>query len=57
LKVLGEVPPSLGLKIDFGGGVTAKAAQPELAAQFLAYLRSAEAAAVWRQGGVGAAVP
>jgi ABC-type molybdate transport system substrate-binding protein len=52
LKVLGEVPPSLGLKIDFGGGVTAKAAQAELAAQFLAYLGSTEAAAVWKAGGV-----
>jgi len=57
LKVLGEVPPSLGLKIDFGGGVTAKATQPELAAQFLAYLGSAEAASVWKAGGVGAAAP
>lgn len=57
LKVLGEVPPSLGLKIDFGGGVTAKAAQPDLAAQFLAYLGSTEAAGVWKAGGVSAPVP
>jgi ABC-type molybdate transport system substrate-binding protein len=40
-----------------GGGVTAHAANPELAAQFLAYLRSARAASVWRAGGVTAPVP
>ncbi len=57
LKVLGEVPPSLGLKIDFGGGVLKKAANPRLAAQFLAYLASAEAAAVWKAGGVTVPVP
>lgn len=57
LTLLGEVPPTLGLKIDFGGGVTARAANPELAAQFLAYLRSAPAADVWKSGGVTAPVP
>jgi molybdate transport system substrate-binding protein len=57
LALLGEVPPTLGLKIDFGGGVTARAADPELAAQFLAYLRSAQAASVWKAGGVMAPVP
>jgi ABC-type molybdate transport system substrate-binding protein len=57
LTVLGEVPPSLGLKIDFGGGVTARATQPELAAQFLGFLTSAEAAAVWKAGGVTSPIP
>ncbi|MBV9550053.1 MAG: substrate-binding domain-containing protein [Alphaproteobacteria bacterium] len=57
LKLVGEVPPALGLKIDFGGGVTTKAAQPELARQFLDYLTSAEAVAVWRAGGVASPVP
>lgn len=57
LKLVGEVPPALGLKIDFGGGVTAKASQPELAAQFLAYLTSPQAAAVWKAGGVAAPIP
>jgi len=57
MKLVGEVPPALGLKIDFGGGVTTKAANPELAAQFLAYLVSQEAAAVWKAGGVTAPVP
>jgi hypothetical protein len=57
LNMLGEVPPSLGLKIDFGGGVTTRAANPELAAQFLVYLQSAEAAGVWKAGGVAAPVP
>lgn len=57
MKVVGEVPASLGLKIDFGGGVMARAASPELAEQFLAFLASAEAAAVWKAGGVTAPVP
>jgi hypothetical protein len=57
LKVVGEVPPALGLKIDFGGGVLTRATQPELAARFLAYLGSAQAAGVWKAGGVTAPVP
>jgi ABC-type molybdate transport system substrate-binding protein len=57
LTLLGDVPPALGLKIDFGGGVTARAADPDLAAQFLAYLRSAPAASVWKAGGVTVPVP
>jgi molybdate transport system substrate-binding protein len=57
LTLLGEVPPALGLKIDFGGGVTTKAAHPELAAQFLDYLVSTNAASVWKAGGVTAPVP
>jgi len=57
MKLVGEVPPALGLKIDFGGGVLAKAAQPQLAAQFLAYLTSPEAASVWKAGGVTTPVP
>jgi len=57
LTLLGEVPPALGLKIDFGGGVLNKAANPELAAQFLDYLVSADAVSVWKAGGVTAPVP
>jgi spermidine/putrescine-binding protein len=57
MKLVGEVPPTLGLQIDFGGGVLTKAASPQLAQQFLAYLVSAEAATVWKTGGVTAPVP
>jgi hypothetical protein len=57
VKLVGEVPPALGLKIDFGGGVPTRAANPQLAEQFLAYLTSAEAASVWKAGGVMAPVP
>lgn len=57
LKVVGEVPASLGLKIDFGGGVLTKAANPELAQQFLGFLVSPEAQAIWKAGGVASPVP
>lgn len=57
LKLLGPVPAALGLRIDFGGGVLAKAANPELARQFLAYLVSAEAQAIWKAGGVTVPIP
>ncbi len=57
LKVLGEVPAALGLRIDFGGGVLVKAANPELAQQFLSYLVSAQAQAIWKAGGVSVPVP
>jgi len=57
VKTIGEVPASLGLKIDFGGGVLTKAANPELAASFLAYLVSPEAQAVWKAGGVAVPIP
>ena len=57
VKTVAEVPASLGLKIDFSGGVLAKARNPELAAQFLAYLTSPEAQAVWKAGGVAVPIP
>ena len=57
LKLLGEVPASLGLRIDFGGGVLIKAANPELARQFLDYLASPEAQAIWKSGGVAVPIP
>jgi molybdate transport system substrate-binding protein len=57
VKTVGEVPASLGLKIDFSGGVLTKAANPDLAAAFLAYLVSPEAQAVWKAGGVAVPVP
>jgi molybdate transport system substrate-binding protein len=57
VKTVAEVPASLGLKIDFSGGVLAKAKNPELAAQFLAYLTSPEAQAVWKAGGVAVPIP
>ena len=52
LKLIGEVPAELGLKIDFGGGVFVKARNVALAQEFLAFLSSAEAQAVWKAGGV-----
>ena len=57
VKTVGEVPASLGLKIDFSGGVLAKAANPDLAAAFLAYLVSPEAQSVWKAGGVAVPIP
>lgn len=57
VKVVGEVPASLGLKIDFGGGVLTKAANPELARQFLDYLATPEAQAIWKSGGVAVPIP
>jgi molybdate transport system substrate-binding protein len=57
LKVVGEVPASLGLKIDFGGGVLTKAQNAELAQQFLTFLSSPQAQAVWKRGGVASPVP
>ena len=50
VKVVGEVPPSLGLRIDFGGGVLTKATQPDVARQFLDYLSTPEAQALWKSG-------
>ena len=57
VKVVGEIPASLGLKIDFGGGILTKATNPELAQQFLAYLVSPEAQAIWKSGGVAVPIP
>jgi molybdate transport system substrate-binding protein len=57
VKVVGEVPPSLGLRIDFGGGVLTKATQPEAARQFLDYLSTPEAQALWKSGGVAVPIP
>jgi len=37
--------------------VPTRAANPQLAEQFLAYLTSAEAVSVWKAGGVMAPVP
>jgi len=54
---VGEVPASLGLKIDFSGGVLAKAKNPDLAAAFLAWLVSPKAQAVWKAGGVAVPIP
>jgi molybdate transport system substrate-binding protein len=57
VKTVAEVPPSLGLKIDFSGGVLAKAKNADLAASFLAYLTSPEAQSVWKAGGVAVPIP
>jgi molybdate transport system substrate-binding protein len=57
VTTVAEVPASLGLKIDFSGGVLTKAANPQLAADFLAYLVSPEAQAVWKAGGVAVPIP
>ncbi|MBV9548282.1 MAG: substrate-binding domain-containing protein [Alphaproteobacteria bacterium] len=57
VKTIAEVPASLGLKIDFAGGVLTKAVNPDLAASFLAYLVSPEAQAVWKAGGVAVPIP
>lgn len=57
VKTVAEVPPGLGLKIDFSGAVLAKAANPDLAASFLAYLVSPKAQAVWKAGGVAVPIP
>jgi molybdate transport system substrate-binding protein len=57
VKTVGEVPATLGLRIDFSGGVLTKSTNPELAAAFLAYLVSPEAQAVWKAGGVAVPIP
>ncbi len=57
VKTVGEVPASLKLQIDFSGGILTKAANPDLAASFLAYLVSPEAQAVWKAGGVAVPIP
>ena len=50
-QVIGLFPESLGLHLDFSGAVLAKAAQPDTAAAFLAYLKSAPAGEIWKAGG------
>jgi molybdate transport system substrate-binding protein len=50
-EVIGLFPESLGLHLDFSGAVLANAPQPDTAAAFLAYLKSAPAAEIWRGGG------
>jgi molybdate transport system substrate-binding protein len=57
VKRVGDVPASLKLQIDFSGGVLTKATNPQLAADFLAYLVSPEAQAVWKAGGVAVPIP
>jgi len=50
-EVIGLFPESLGLHLDFSGAVLANAADPDTAAAFLAYLKSAPAGEIWRSGG------
>jgi len=57
VKVAAEVPAALGLKIDFGGGILAKAANPDTARDFLAFLVSPEAQAIWKANGVAVPIP
>jgi molybdate transport system substrate-binding protein len=52
LKLLGLAPAELGLRIDFGGGIFVRAQNVALARDFLAFLASSEAQAVWKAGGV-----
>jgi molybdate transport system substrate-binding protein len=51
-EAVGLVPAALDLHIDLGGAVTAKAARPDLARDFLAYLAGPEAKAVWAANGI-----
>ncbi len=57
VKIVGEIPQSVGLKIDFGGGVAAKATQADAARDFLAFLAGPEAQALWKANGVAAPIP
>lgn len=57
VKVVAEAPAALDLKIDFGGGVAAKATQAAAAQDFLNYLVSPEAQAIWKSGGVAVPIP
>jgi ABC-type molybdate transport system substrate-binding protein len=57
VKTVGEVPATLGLRIDFSGGVLTKSTNAELAAAFLTYLVSPAAQAVWKAGGVAVPIP
>jgi molybdate transport system substrate-binding protein len=57
VKVVAQAPSSLKLQIDFGGGVAAKATQADAARDFLAYLVSPEAQALWKANGVAVPIP
>jgi ABC-type glycerol-3-phosphate transport system substrate-binding protein len=52
-----EAHAALKLQIDFGGGVAAKATQSDAARDFLAYLVSPEAQALWKANGVAVPIP
>ena len=57
VDVVGPLPASLNLHIDFSGAVLTDSAQPAAAASFLAYISRPEAAATWKAGGVIAPIP
>jgi ABC-type glycerol-3-phosphate transport system substrate-binding protein len=57
VRIVGEIPAAVGLRIDFGGGVAAKAAQAEAARDFLAFLVGPEARALWKANGVASPIP
>ena len=54
-EVVGRIPDSFGLFIDLSGAVLKAGKAPDTAADFLAYITSAEAAPVWKDGGIEAA--
>ena len=51
-EVVGRVPDSFGLFINVSGAVLKTSKTPEAAADFLAYITSADAASVWKDGGI-----
>lgn len=57
VKVVGTVPDSLGLRIDFGAGIAAKATQADAARDFLEFLAGPEAQEIWKANGVAVPIP
>lgn len=55
IAVLGPLPPAVQVMTTFSGGVGARAAQPQLAREFLAHLASPGAAEAKRRHGMDAA--
>lgn len=50
-EVAGPFPESLGMHLDFSGAILADSPQPDAAAAFLAYMKSAAAKPAWQTGG------
>ncbi len=52
VEVIGTLPKEIAKHFDYSAGVLGRAAQPDEAAQFLAYITRPEARAAWKETGV-----
>jgi len=52
VEVVGRLPKEIAMHFDYLAGILAHAAEPDEAAQFLAYITSAQARAAWKATGV-----